>query len=69
MSPTKTAPPKLGLTRDEAAAAVGLSRDAIDKAIHTPAGPKRLPAKKIGRAVRIKPADLEAWFDAQEDVD
>ena len=48
----------------QAAAAVGTSKDRIDKAIHSGA----LRAKKIGRAVRIKPADLEAWLDAQDDA-
>ena len=28
----------------------------------------RLPAKRVGRAIRIRVSDLRDWFDALEDV-
>lgn len=44
----------------EAAAAKGLSRQAILKAIST----NRLPAKKYGEQYLIRRADLDAWTPA-----
>jgi len=55
----------IAYTREDAARAVGLSHDEIDRAIR--AG--ELEARKRGRRVVILHADLEAWvksFDVKE---
>lgn len=66
---------KLAYTREEAAAAVGLSEDTIKKAINS----GHLRAKRSGRVgddpdadgagkYLIKHSELEAWFDGLADA-
>lgn len=55
---------RLAVSVDEAARMVGLSSQTIRQEVNT----LRLPASRIGRTIRIKVADLNAWLDAQEQV-
>lgn len=48
----------------DAARITGVSPDTIRKAINE----LRLPAKKTGRAIRIRVSDVHAWFDSLEDA-
>lgn len=48
----------------EAASMVGLDPTTIADEINK----RRLPAKKSGRRILIKVADLEAWFDGLDDA-
>ena len=52
------------LTVRNVADATGLSELTIRKAINEGA----LPAKRIGKSVRIRPVDLDAWVEALESV-
>lgn len=64
---TRTAGARLALTRNEAAAAMGVSLSTIERAIAS----GRLRAKKTGPTggrYLIKVSDLEAWFDGLEDA-
>jgi len=51
------------LSTAEAAALVGTSAKFIERARQSGA----LPAKYVGRLVRIRREDLDAWFDGLED--
>lgn len=55
---------KVALSRAEAAESASVSEDVIDAAIKTGA----LKAKKQGRRVLVRPADLESYVDALDDV-
>lgn len=61
---TAAATPRLAMTRREAAAAVGVSLNTIERAIHSGA----LKAKSTGGRHLIRTVDLEAWLDGLEDV-
>lgn len=54
---------RVGLTDREAAALLSLSPKTIQRARQSGA----LPAKRVGSSIRIRPADLAAWFDGLED--
>ena len=54
---------RLGLSDKEAGALLGMSYKTIERARKSGA----LPAKRVGSSIRIKPADLMAWFDGLED--
>jgi hypothetical protein len=41
-----------------------VSQDTIYKAINT----RALPAKKVGRALRVNVMDLRTWFDSLDDA-
>lgn len=61
---------RLLLTLTEAAEAVGMSELTMRRAVKAtdPAKfPHPLPAKKVGKAYRIKADDLAAWVDALPD--
>jgi len=53
----------IGLTVDDAAAEVGLSRDSITKAIKN----NQLPAKYFGSKPLVKFTELMRWFDSLPD--
>lgn len=48
------------LSKDEAAAQLGVTRRHVDRAI----AEKRLRRTKLGRLIRIDPADLDAYIAA-----
>lgn len=48
----------------QAADMVGLSETTIRDAVNK----QHLPAKKIGRVIRVRVADLTAWFDSLDDA-
>jgi excisionase family DNA binding protein len=58
---TKAAVSKITLSRQEAADALGIDIQTIDRAI----ADGSLRASKIGRRVAIRLADIEAMLDAQ----
>ena len=51
--------PRIALGIDEAAAAVGVSRKTLRRAIDS----GRLPSAKVGARRLIRPADLTRWID------
>ncbi len=52
----------VGMTLDEAAAALRVERRTVMTAIRD----KGLPARKVGRSWRISPAALDAWLSSGE---
>ena len=57
-------PPVIGLTVDEAAAALRTDDKTVRKLIQQPGG---IPARIVGRAYRIDPGALRAWVASGED--
>ena len=57
-------PPLIGLTVDEAAAALRTDDKTVRKLIQQPGG---IPARIVGRAYRIDPGALRAWVARGED--
>ena len=57
-------PPLIGLTVDEAAAALRTDDKTVRKLIQQPGG---IPARIVGRAYRIDPGALRAWVASGED--
>ena len=57
-------PPVIGLTVDEAAAALRTDDKTVRKLIQQPGG---IPARIVGRAYRIDPGALRAWVARGED--
>jgi excisionase family DNA binding protein len=55
-----TGPPRLGLTLDEAAAAVGVSRDTFDRHIR-----HELRIVRRGRCLIVPIAEIERWLDRE----
>lgn len=55
-----TAPPRLGLTLDEAASAVGVSRDTFDRHIR-----HELRIVRRGRCLIVPVAEIERWLDRE----
>lgn len=55
---------QLAYTRDEAAAALRISKDKVDAAIRTGA----LKAKRVGRSIVIPAPALTAYLDALPDA-
>lgn len=53
----------LAVSIKTAAERVELSQDSIRTAINK----QQLPAKRVGRVLRIRVTDLEAWFDGLDD--
>jgi hypothetical protein len=53
-----TSPPRLGLTLDEAAAAVGVSRDTFDRHSRD-----ELRIVRRGRCLIVPVAEIERWLD------
>ena len=62
---TGTSPDKIAYSLATAAVAVDFSEKTLTRAIRS----GQLKAKKVGRAVRIKRADLEAWIDSCPDAE
>ncbi len=60
--PEKTETPRLLLSRDEAASALGVSVRMLDL-LTEPAG--TLKPIRIGRRVLFSPAELQRWIDAE----
>jgi predicted DNA-binding transcriptional regulator AlpA len=64
---TKTPPPEL-LTDDEAAAYLGVSASFLRKTRMTGARQDKAPPPpfvRIGRLVRYRPKDLDAWLESR----
>ena len=58
------------LTRAEAAEYAGVSEKTISRAVNSVGGPDELPvlpAKRLGRQLRIRPAAIDAWLDSLPD--
>lgn len=55
-----TAAPRLGLTLDEAAAAVGVSRDTFDRHIR-----EELRIVRRGRCLIVPVAEIERWLERE----
>jgi hypothetical protein len=63
--PSLTPIPRLLLSRDEAAVAIGLSVRELDD-LTSPRGP--IGCVRVGRRVLFAPAELQRWIDAASEV-
>lgn len=63
-----TTPPRLFLSRAEAAEACGVRADTIRRAIKSGALKAKRTGKNGGGKDLIRVIDLEAWFDGLEDA-
>ena len=56
--------PRLALTLDEAAAALGVSRDHLERHVL----PDGLRIVRSGRRIMVRPAEIDRWLAAREHV-